>query len=225
MSFKKIIILICVACGCFYFINEEKTFFSEVFDKINLEDLTASLNKVEEEKSIRIYNSYPSGETLTLKEDTKLLSKADGAVYQLKETITIPGASNGEPGKVDAQVIIIEKGDAKVNEESVITIPGLNSTNYFETTWAKVILEEEVIEVPIEEEKKTSTLVNGIIKRDTFWELKNSPYIIDGNIFIGENATLFIEAGVEVIFNEGCGFIIEGEIRMVGQKISPIKVR
>jgi len=223
MSFKKIIILICIACGCFYFINEEKTFFSEVFDKINLEDLFASLPKKEEEKNIKIYNSYPSGESLTLKEDTKLLSKTDGAVYKLKDAVTIPGIYNGEPGEAEVKVVVIEKGDASKEEKAIITIPGLNKTDYFETTWGKVVLEEE--ETIPESKEEISTFVNGIIKRDTFWDLKNSPYIIDGNIFIGENVTLFIEAGVEVIFNEGCGFIIEGEIRMVGEKINPIKIR
>ncbi|MDD4661659.1 MAG: hypothetical protein PHG24_00050 [Candidatus Pacebacteria bacterium] len=229
MSFKKFIILIIIIFAVFYFANEEKEFFSKIFDKINFEDMVASLEEKETEKTIRIYNSYPSGESLTLKEDTKLLSKTDGVVYQLEEDVTIPGITDGKPGKAEVKVIIIKKDDTKIDEDSIITVPGLSSTDYFETTWGEVISEEDKKIIEEEEIKKEeepiSTLVSGIIKKDTFWELKNSPYIVSGNIFIPENVTLFIEAGVDVVFEGDFGFLIEGEIRMVGQKINPIKIR
>lgn len=221
MSFKKFIILTIIIFAVFYFANEEKEFFSKIFDKIKFEDIAASLEEKETEKTIRIYNSYPSGEPLTLKEDTKLLSKTDGVVYQLEENVIVPGVSNGNPGEAEVKVIVIKKDDTKISEDSVITIPGLSSTDYFETTWGEVVEEEE----EIVEEEETSTLVSGIIKKDTFWELKNSPYIVSGNIFIPEDVTLFIEAGVDVVFEGDFGFLIEGEIRMVGQKVNPIKIR
>jgi len=226
MSFKKLIILTIICLAVFYYFSEEKDFFTAILDKINVRDNNASvMEKID--KTIRIYNGHPSGDPLPLKEETKLLSKQDGLVYKSIEPVIIPGMKNGSPGYADVKVETLKKESTEINKESVITIPGLSSTNYFETTWAELIDNENEQNSEIigdNENKESKTLIGGIIEKDTIWELKNSPYIINGNIFIPENVTLLIESGVEVIFNEDYGFLIEGEIKMIGKKKEPIKL-
>jgi len=225
MSFKKIIILIIVCFTVFYFFNEEGDFFTKILDKINSKDNNASLTE-KINKTIRIYNGHPSGEPLLLKKDTKLLSKTDGIVYKSLEVATIPGIKNGEPGYADVSVEAFKKKELEPDEDSILTIPGLNSTNYFETTWAELIGDDKNEDLEKKETdpvQETKTYASGIIGKDTIWELKNSPYVINGNIFIPENVTLLIESGVEIIFNGDYSFLIEGEIKMIGKKKSPIK--
>ncbi|MDD4358262.1 MAG: hypothetical protein PHY30_00410 [Candidatus Pacebacteria bacterium] len=218
MPFKKIFILIIVCTGAIYIYNEKNDLLVQVFDKLNIEDNNASvLEKVQ--KTIRIYNGHPKGESLSLKENTKLLSRTDDVVYTTKEPIIIPGMKNGEPGYVDAIVETLKKEEKQLDENPTITIPGLNSTEYFDTTWAEIVDDENR-----EKEKTKETFVNGIIEKDTIWEIKNSPYIVNGNIFIKENTTLLIEPGVEIKFNGDYGFLIEGELKMIGKKKSPIKI-
>lgn len=213
MSFKKIIILIIVCFGFFYFLNEEKGSLFKMIFKDNNASLGEKVNK-----KIRLYNSHPSGEPLPLKKDTKLLSKSNGVIYKLIEPIIVPGIKDGNPGYIDVDVETTKK--ELDNEESIITIPGLNSTDYFETTWGESINNKKLKE----EVQKTETLVSGIIERDTIWELKNSPYIVVGNIFIPESVILLIEPGVEIIVKGNYAFLIEGEIKMIGKKKSLIRL-
>ena len=201
---------------------KEQDFFIRILDNINFNILSASLIEdpaiEKEEKTIRIYNAHPSGEALALKEDTKLLSKSDGIVYETKETVIVPGIENGQPGQVDVLVDVYKKQDDSLNTESVITIPGLSTTDYFKTTWAEIVDSEE-----LEEEVETSeTLVSGIIEKDSIWETKNSPYVIYGNVFIPKDVTLVIEPGVEIIINGDYSFLIEGEIKMTGERKTPV---
>lgn len=225
MSFKKIIIPILI-CSAGFYLFQEKDFLTQTIDDINFSITSASLAEDKEiEKvnaKIRIYNLYPSGEAIALKKDTKLLSKSDGVVYQTIESVIVPGIKSGKPGQVDVAVEVFKKADEVLDKEAVITIPGLSSTDYFQTTWAEVIDEEEIVEEEPEAFKETKTLVSGIIDKDTIWELKNSPYIIYGNIFIPKNVTLIIEPGVEIIINGDYSFLIEGEIKMTGERKTPV---
>lgn len=213
MSFKKIIILIIICFGFFYFLNEEKGSLFKMIFKDNNASLGEKVNK-----KIRLYNSHPSGEPLPLKKNTKLLSKSNGIIYKLIDPVIVPGIKDGNPGYIDVDVETTKK--ELDNEESIITIPGLNSTDYFETTWGELINNKKLKE----EVQKTETLVSGIIERDTIWELKNSPYIVVGNIFIPESVILLIEPGVEIIVKGNYAFLIEGEIKMIGKKKSPIRL-
>lgn len=221
MSFKSKFILIIFCILFFYLFTEKKDFFVQVFNKINFKNTEASLITEKINKVVRIYNGHPSGKSLSLKKDTKLLSKADGIVYKTLEAVVVPGIKDGKPGYVDIEVETMKKKDMKIDEESVITIPGLGSTDYFETTWVELI--DDMIQ---KEEKKAlpkKTFINGVIENDTIWEIEKSPYIITGNVFITENAILFIESGVEVVFDGDYTFLIEGEMKMVGKKGKPIK--
>jgi uncharacterized repeat protein (TIGR01451 family) len=49
----------------------------------------------------------------------------------------------------------------------------------------------------------TATEVSGNINTDTTWTLANSPYVLTGNIFIGNGATLTIQPGVKVSATAG----------------------
>mgnify|MGYP007049694292 CR=1 FL=1 len=122
MSFKKIIILIIVCFGFFYFLNEEKGSLFKIIFKDNNASLEEKVNK-----KIRLYNSHPSGEPLPLKKDTKLLSKSNGIIYKLIDPVIVPGIKDGNPGYIDVDVETTKK--ELDNEESIITIPGLNSTD------------------------------------------------------------------------------------------------
>lgn len=211
--------------AAFYFFNGKEDLFAQILDKINLKNSEASLATEKVNKTIRIYNGHPSGDSLPLKKDTKLLSKSDGIVYKSLDAVIVPGIKDGRPGYVDVEVEATKKKSEKIDEESVITIPGLGSTDYFETTWVELINENED-RLPVNEEENIlakKTLVSGVIEKDAIWEIKNSPYIITGNIFIPESVTLLIEPGVEVIFDGNYGFLIEGEIKMTGKKKNPIK--
>jgi hypothetical protein len=216
MSVKKNIIFIIICFGFFYFLNEEKGSLFKIIYKDNNASLEEKVNK-----KIRLYNSHPSGEPLPLKKDTKLLSKSNGVIYKLIDPIIVPGIKDGNPGYIDVEVETTKKELKELdNEESIITIPGLNSTDYFETTWGELTNNKKLKE----EIQKTETLVSGIIEKDTIWELKNSPYIVVGNIFIPESVILLIEPGVEIIVKGNYAFLIEGEIKMIGKKKSPIRL-
>lgn len=224
MSFKNKFILIIVCILFFYLFNEKKDLFAQILEKINLKNNEASLTTEKIDKTIRIYNGHPSGESLPLKKDTKLLSKADGLVYKSLDAVVVPGIKNGKPGYVDVRVETIKKKDTKIDEESIITIPGLGSTDYFETTWVELINDKDDDFSSKEESSSVKkTFINGIIEKDTIWEIEKSPYIITGNIFIPENVTLLVEPGVEIIFDGDYGFLIEGEMKMIGKKKKPIK--
>ena len=224
MSFKNKFILIIVCILFFYLFNEKKDLFAQILEKINLKNNEASLTTEKIDKTIRIYNGHPSGESLPLKKDTKLLSKADGLVYKSLDAVVVPGIKNGKPGYVDVRVETIKKKDTKIDEESIITIPGLGSTDYFETTWVELINDKDDDFSSKEESSSVKkTFINGIIEKDTIWEIEKSPYIITGNIFIPENVTLLVEPGVEVIFDGNYRFLIEGEMKMIGKKKKPIK--
>lgn len=52
------------------------------------------------------------------------------------------------------------------------------------------------------------TEVGGLIVQDTLWDLQGSPYIISSQVVVGGDAVLTIEAGVEVLFEEGLSVLV-----------------
>lgn len=68
----------------------------------------------------------------------------------------------------------------------------------------------------------SETLVSNDITEDTTWVVASSPYVIISNIRVKKEATLTIEPGVTVRFNENVSLIVEGNLFAVGTSLSRI---
>ena len=66
------------------------------------------------------------------------------------------------------------------------------------------------------------TNTSGIINSDTIWSLSDSPYLITGNVLVSSSATLTIEPGVIVKFDEGVYIKVDGNLVAVGESDSKI---
>lgn len=51
---------------------------------------------------------------------------------------------------------------------------------------------------------------------DTNWTTANSPYVVSGNLTVNSGATLSIEPGVSVLFNQGAGITVNGRLLAEG---------
>ncbi len=60
------------------------------------------------------------------------------------------------------------------------------------------------------------TVLGGHITVNTTWYLSQSPYYIEGDIYVDENITLTVEPGVDVRFTPGYGLYVDGNINAVG---------
>jgi pimeloyl-ACP methyl ester carboxylesterase len=60
------------------------------------------------------------------------------------------------------------------------------------------------------------------ITTDTHWVNNGSVYVVSSPILIAENATLFIDEGVVVKFDQGSGLMVDGKIVAQGSTTSPI---
>ncbi|XP_066292653.1 protein bark beetle-like [Branchiostoma lanceolatum] len=60
------------------------------------------------------------------------------------------------------------------------------------------------------------TQVGGSYYRNHTLPLSGSPYIATHEIIVGEDATLTVEAGVEILFDEGVGMTVVGQLHAVG---------
>lgn len=54
------------------------------------------------------------------------------------------------------------------------------------------------------------TIVKGAINADTVWVIKDSPYIVTGNLIIESNAVLTIQPGISVLFDDSWGIVVKG---------------
>ncbi|MDO8944143.1 MAG: hypothetical protein Q7U75_13225, partial [Desulfobacterales bacterium] len=61
-----------------------------------------------------------------------------------------------------------------------------------------------------------NTNVGGLIITNTTWTLAGTPYIVTSSVTVAVGATLTIEAGVLVQFNQSCGLTINGSLMAVG---------
>jgi hypothetical protein len=75
--------------------------------------------------SVTISNTY-SSDPQTLVATTRI-ETADGKIFRLTESVTVPGMSGGVPGTVEAGVIADQSGDAYNIDASSFTIPGFKS--------------------------------------------------------------------------------------------------
>ncbi|KAI8494760.1 hypothetical protein Bbelb_273650 [Branchiostoma belcheri] len=62
----------------------------------------------------------------------------------------------------------------------------------------------------------TRNVIGGSYYRNHTFPLSGSPYIATHEIIVGEDATLTIEAGVEILFDEGVGMTVVGQLRAIG---------
>ncbi|MCJ7811773.1 right-handed parallel beta-helix repeat-containing protein, partial [bacterium] len=62
----------------------------------------------------------------------------------------------------------------------------------------------------------THTAIAENITTDTIWTLARSPYTITETVLVEFDATLTIEAGVQVFFNDGTRFLIQGRLLAQG---------
>jgi hypothetical protein len=76
--------------------------------------------------------------------------------------------------------------------------------------------------VPYDVEAPGPTYVSGIISTNINWTVANSPYIVVGNILVESGATLAIEPGVEVRFDDYYYLWIDGELNSAGTETEMI---
>ncbi|XP_078610876.1 uncharacterized protein LOC144881585 [Branchiostoma floridae x Branchiostoma japonicum] len=61
-----------------------------------------------------------------------------------------------------------------------------------------------------------ATQIGGSYYLDHTLPLSGSPYIASHEIIVGEDATLTVEAGVEILFDEGVGMTVVGQLHAIG---------
>lgn len=90
--------------------------------------------------TIRVYNKFSPAEVLTLKSGTHFLSTPKGLSYHSVSVINIPAAkvsgNSIEPGYVDIQIEADESGEEYNLSSATFSVPKLNGTVYYSTTWA-----------------------------------------------------------------------------------------
>ena len=70
-----------------------------------------------------------------------------------------------------------------------------------------------------------ATPVSGLIGSSTTWRVAQSPYVLQGDVILDNNATLVIEPGVEVRMEAGASFTLRwGALQALGTAAQPIVV-
>ncbi|MDD5569293.1 MAG: hypothetical protein PHG23_02690 [Candidatus Pacebacteria bacterium] len=100
-------------------------------------------NAVKARGKIRVYNKYTPADTLTLKSGSHFLSSPKGLSYHSLTVVNVPAAkvSGGkvEPGYVDIEIEADEAGPDYNISSATFSVPKLNGTDYYATTWAEII--------------------------------------------------------------------------------------
>ncbi|MCK9578353.1 hypothetical protein M0R01_02560 [bacterium] len=99
---------------------------------------------------IKVYNKFSPATPLTLKTGTHFLSDKGEKSYHSLSVINIPAATSDGPGMVEIEIEADEPGSEYNIDSAKFSIPKLNGTEYYSTTWAE-----------------TSTSITGGVKSDT----------------------------------------------------------
>jgi hypothetical protein len=98
-------------------------------------------NSAKARGTIRVYSKFSPAEALTLKSGTHFLSTPKALSYHSLSTINIPAAtvSGGKvtPAYVDIQIEADEAGTDYNMASATFSVPKLNGTAYYSTTWAQ----------------------------------------------------------------------------------------
>ncbi|MFA5012997.1 MAG: hypothetical protein WC520_00315 [Candidatus Paceibacterota bacterium] len=118
------------------FVFTEEREYSETYNSTGNDSQAAKAKG-----KIRVYNKYSPVEPLTLKLGTHFLSTPKGLSYHSLAVINVPAGkvSGGkvEPGYVDIEVEADEAGADYNLSSATFSVPKLNGTAYYSTTWAE----------------------------------------------------------------------------------------
>ncbi|NQV34482.1 MAG: CotH kinase family protein, partial [Phycisphaeraceae bacterium] len=71
----------------------------------------------------------------------------------------------------------------------------------------------------------SESILESSISTDRELVLAESPYLAQGNVVIGPNATLWVQAGVEIYMPQSASLTVQGNVHMVGTNTDPIVIR
>ncbi|MFA5080268.1 MAG: hypothetical protein WC472_01440 [Candidatus Paceibacterota bacterium] len=86
---------------------------------------------------IKVYNKFSPATPLTLKTGTHFLSDKGEKSYHSLSAINLPAATNSDPGVVEIEIEADEPGEDYNINSAKFSIPKLNGTEYYSTTWAE----------------------------------------------------------------------------------------
>jgi hypothetical protein len=86
---------------------------------------------------IKVYNKFSPATPLTLKTGTHFLSDKGEKSYHSLSAINLPAATNSYPGVVEIEIEADEPGEDYNINSAKFSIPKLNGTEYYSTTWAE----------------------------------------------------------------------------------------
>jgi hypothetical protein len=86
---------------------------------------------------IKVYNKFSPATPLTLKTGTHFLSDKGEKSYHSLSAISLPAATGSEPGMVEIEIEADEAGSDYNIDSAKFSVPKLNGTEYYSTTWAE----------------------------------------------------------------------------------------
>jgi len=64
--------------------------------------------------------------------------------------------------------------------------------------------------------------IGGVLSSDTTLALANSPYVVTNNLLVQQSVKVIVEAGVQLLFNQGIYLQVDGELQALGTSVNPI---
>ncbi|MCK9393653.1 MAG: hypothetical protein WCX30_03175 [Candidatus Paceibacterota bacterium] len=86
---------------------------------------------------IKVYNNFSPATALTLKTGTHFLSNVGEKSYHSISAINLPAATSSGPGVVEIEIEADEPGEDYNIESAKFSVPKLNGTEFYSTTWAE----------------------------------------------------------------------------------------
>jgi len=86
---------------------------------------------------IKVYNKFSPAAPLTLKTGTHFLSDKGEKSYHALSAFTVPAATSTGPGVVEIEIEADEAGSDYNVDSAKFSVPKLNGTEYYSTTWAE----------------------------------------------------------------------------------------